>query len=68
MAFEKCRCKDCECYSPGAPSKPDAGECRLNPPRVLIFPGPQGSTAHAGTYWPTVKPDTFWCGQWKRRK
>jgi hypothetical protein len=61
------QCKDCAYFSEGSPSDSKKGECRINPPCVLIFPSMSGSSPRPVTYFPVVPPD-YWCGQYKSGK
>lgn len=60
------RCKDCRHF---APTKDNLGECRLNPPSVVVVPPPtlpdgKGPTGHghvSGAF-PTIRQNQ-WCSK-----
>lgn len=63
-------CGFCTAFNPGANAKGKLGQCRLNPPTVLLVgmsQGPLGQPQPAlDSYFPLVLTD-WWCRQFERR-
>lgn len=56
-------CKDCRFYHEHSP-KSECGDCRRNPPVVVLGPGGEDGGQHYDTCWPQVAR-AGWCGQWE---
>jgi hypothetical protein len=62
-------CGFCAAFNQGVNPKSKIGQCRFNPPTVLItglIQGPLGPQPAFDSYFPLVLPD-WWCRQFERR-